>query len=64
MNPSEPTKSPREVAEAIAALHGEKPEVITVKMLYTDEVNAHIACIQDAVKRAHSGPVLHIRAAA
>lgn len=64
MNTPQGQKSPREVAEAIAAIHGERPKVITVKMVGTKAVETFIKGVLDATANAHKGPPLKIRAAA
>ena len=43
----------REVAERIAALYGEKPKMITVKMVGSKDVARFIRMIQRASKQSH-----------
>ncbi|MDE1875108.1 MAG: hypothetical protein KGI79_01365 [Patescibacteria group bacterium] len=46
----------RQIAERIAALRGEAPEFITVKMVGSRDVERFIRMITDAQKRNHAGP--------
>lgn len=47
-----------EIAERIAACFGTKPEVITVEMVGTKDVQELIGRIQEAQIRAHERPIL------
>lgn len=64
MSSSEQKSPGREAAEKIARLHGEKPKVITVRMIGSKAVEDFIRTVQEAQANAHKGPPLHIGAAA
>ncbi len=56
MTPTKPIWFPsRELAEAIAAIHGQKPVSITVKMLGKDDVARYIRIVQSARATPPSG---------
>lgn len=46
--------SPKEVAMKIAALHGEKPDTISVEMIGTEDVENFVRDLLEAQKKAET----------